>query len=371
MITKRILLALLSLVFSLALSAQAVPGRKALPKLTFDNPVLQECADRAAAQYNLESDINIYEQIPERWHGNDWELLMLNYFIAVDAISDVEEGSDEKPFSPNEAEQVQSAMLDKYFAGCKIQLPKKNPARFEAVEHHVMDLLEKLSLLDGSQMEINTHVNIQYMLNQYLSVRFARELRELPGLSTDMRAALLDEEDAFRKYADALVANNMYTLWSAVGGFMYFSMLPMEVNAFGCNVEEYRVRSLKLLSPKVGGARYEVEDSRVRPSEETPVQFEKAFKDYVQLLDDIEGEEENKETCLQALIDLVTKFNEFAPKRDAISALLPESEQDDFTWDSLGYMQLFIDGGYYEDADDEDEEEEVVDEVEEDEEAVG
>lgn len=358
---KKLLISIIFVFSPFVLSAQDVESRLALPSLTFDNPNLQRLASRAEAQYNDPDDGNIFE-VPEKWEGKEWQLAILNYFTAVATCKEVvnSEGEPTESASGAEVEIVRSAMFDKYLAAIMKPLPKSQPARLDALDERVGELLENMEFLtEGTMYEINAYASYEADLRMYVAQRFAREEYAKVG-NESLKDLLMEEEVLFRQYSAALT-ELYYNYHLCVSGWgVYYSMLPLETGTFWASVEEERVESLKRASALLGLTTYEdVEALEDELDEGLTAKYEGALMDFMQNISNEEIDEEVRKETNESLQRALSVFSEFSDKRNEIVEQLPVAHQKDYKMDSLHYFHVLIgvlngdfDEGYEEEGED-------------------
>lgn len=339
------------------------PKRMKLPKLTFNQPHLQELDANARARYADPQDINPFEEgEAERWKGKDWELMVLNYFLCVYSSQNQpsDEGEVVQAYTDAEVERVLTAMLDKYFEAKDIEVPFNIVGLYTVVEKHVNSIVEEAEFLGGGSMwHINFYANMQHVFTTYLAQRLAHELRA-NGDHDDDRWGQENEEAAFRKYARSLSNVYMNGLL-AENENLYYTMLPLEVSCFGIDVEMSRIESLKRLSPLIGDESFGEEQISPAAAQLYGADFNTLLEAYTKTMKDVDVDKEVRKQWYKELNEAIQNLNEFLAARDVTAKEMNEENLKFLENDSMFYVELLVKalrGESY--AGDEDEEEEGV-----------
>ena len=338
---KKIILSTLMLILCVATYAQN-PKRMTLPTLKFDEARLQQLDANARTMYADPADVNPFEEEQaERWRGKEWELMVLNYFLCVRSSQNQasDDGEVTKAYSDIEVEQVQSAMLDRYFQAKGIAVPTDLVERYNLVDKYINAIVEETEFLgDGNMWQINFYANTQYIFKTYLSQRLDRELR---AASSDYSIELMEEEEAFRPYAEG-IGDVFMNGCLAANDNLYYSMLPLDVACFGIEVEEFRVESLKRLSPMIGLGKFQVEEVPASLAVQYGADFNTVLADYSETLKKADVEKDVRKQWATALSETIQNLNGLLEKRDLIAAKLSEDSRKSFNTDSMYLVELIV-----------------------------
>ena len=320
------------------------PKRMELPKLTFNQPRLQELDAHARKHYADPEDVNPYEiEQEERWKGKEWELMVLNYFLCVQNSQDqpTESGEVLPYYTDAELERVESAMLSKYFEAKDIDVPFNITGLYAVVEKHVNGLVEETEFLgDGPMWHINFYASLQHLFTKYLAQRLAHELRA-NGDHDDDRWGLTDEEAAFRNYAKGL-SNVFLNGLLAENENLYYSMLPLEVSCFGIDVEESRIESLKRLSPMIGDESFGEEQISAAAAQQYGADFNTMLDAYAKTIKEANVDKEVRKLWSQELNESIQYLNEFLGKRDVTAEEMSEENRKFFDNDCMFYVEFLV-----------------------------
>lgn len=221
-----------------------------LPKLSFADGNLQKLANLAEQRYKSEEGKYAFEEHPAKWSGKPWQLMMLKYILTVNDILEMtdDNGNKKYDFTNNEAEQVQTAMMKKYFEGRKIAVPADIAGRFNLVQKHVMAFEKDAEFLaNGPQYEMNFISGVGVTLRHYLVLRLSREICEKLA-NTEVQSFVSQEQNLYDYFFTKLSESNGYYLLLTNGYGDHYSMWPLETSGFSQRVLDQRITSLKRMA---------------------------------------------------------------------------------------------------------------------------